>query len=87
MRFEGEVRIPLEWKQGNRPSSRDDVENMVFFSSCDGYLGQDLGLKKGVKPPFELGGGLAIHHESLQGNRASIWIGGWGVKLGVPLEL
>ena len=58
---------------------------MVFFSSCDGYLAEDLGLKKGVKPSFKLRGGLAIDHESLQGNRASFWVEEG--KLGVPLEL
>ena len=64
MRWEGKVWIPLESKQGNQPSSRDEVMIMVFFLHCGGKLGVLLELQrvswgsllsciKGVKPPFE----------------------------------
>ena len=62
--FEGKVGIPLKLKQGNQPSSRDEVMIMVFFLHCGGKLGVLLELQrvswgsllsciKGVKPPFE----------------------------------
>ena len=44
LRCEGKVGIPLESEQGNRPSTRDEVGNMEFFSSCFGKLRVPLGL-------------------------------------------
>lgn len=54
LKYEGEVGIPLEWKQGNRPSSQNEVGSTGFFSSCDGYLWNLSSCQNGIKPPSEL---------------------------------
>ena len=41
-RCEGFLRIPLESLQENRASSRVEVENSCFISSCEGHLGELL---------------------------------------------
>ena len=38
LRYEGKVRIPLELKQENQPSSLIQVGNRGFFSKCGGKL-------------------------------------------------
>jgi len=42
LRFEGNVGIPLESKQGKLLSSRDEVGNTGLFSTCGGKFGVPL---------------------------------------------
>ena len=87
MRCEQKVRIPLESKQWNRPSSRDEVENTGLLSSCGGKLRiplkwwwifeAPLGLHKcsqALFSTFERECGIAL--ETLEGKRASSRIEG-----------
>ena len=57
-RYEGKVGFPLEKKQGNRPSSQDEVGNPGPFSSC----GRKLGLLS--SDDVNLGEHLELHKES-----------------------
>ena len=52
-----------------------------------GISGQDLGLKKGVKPPFELRGGTCDSSRVTAGESGLNLYWGGAVKLGVTLEL
>ena len=63
----GKVWIPLEFKQGNRPSFLDKVWNIGpfhvllgtsgFLLSCEGYTGEPLGFHKGSQASFQVAGG------------------------------
>ena len=46
LRIQGKVGIPLRSKQGNRPSSRDEVGNMGLVSNCGGKLRVPLDLRR-----------------------------------------
>ena len=62
LRCEGKVGIPLESKQGNLPSSRDELANTAsshvvagysgFFLSYGEYLGEPLELHKWSQASF-----------------------------------
>ena len=74
MRHEGQVGIPLELKQGNRLSLRDEVGNKMPFSSSARKLGFPLQLRWGPQ-------GMSC----VASGRSSLLVEGWERKIALKL--